>query len=61
MPKLNYVPPPPPIDKESSKTDETEKVKRVERLDVLSEKERNEMDFSKICEDDDVPPDLELI
>ena len=54
MPKLNFVPQPRP-----KQTQEQETRSRVERLEVLSQREKEEMDFSKICENYDLPPDLE--
>ena len=60
MPKLDYIPI--PVSKKNtniSEEEEKDKSKKAQRLEVTSEKERNEMDFSKICEADDLPPDLE--
>ena len=51
MPKLNFVPEP--------KKEMPELHPRAERLEVLSERERQEMDFSKICQNFDLPPELE--
>ena len=51
MPKLNYVPEP--------KKEVVEVKPRVERLEVLSEREKEKMDFSKICQNFDLPPELE--
>ena len=51
LPKLNFVPEP---------KKEKQAVKpRAERLEVLSEREKEEMDFSKICQNFDLPPELE--
>ena len=60
MPRLDYIPI--PVSKKYtniSEEEEKDKSKKAQRLEVASEKERNEMDFSKICEADDLPPDLE--
>ena len=52
MQKLDYTPPPPVF----------EGVKpAVERLEVASQRQQQEMDFSRICENNDLPPDLEPI
>ena len=62
MPKLNYIPH--PTNKENTNIihqDEMEGSKKIQMLEVASEKERNEMDFSKICENDELPPDLEPV
>ena len=56
MQKLNYVPPPKPL---SPEADETQP--RQQRLEAKSQREQQEMDFSKICENNDLPPDLEPI
>ena len=40
---------------------ELRKKNTEEKLEVMSEKERNEMDFSKIYKDDEIPPDLEPV
>ena len=37
------------------------KTKKTQMLEGSSEKTRNEMDFSKICEADNLPPDLEPV
>ena len=58
MQKLNYVP---PTRSRSPDTEEEERRPREERLEVKSEREKQEMDFSKICENNDLPPDLEPI
>ena len=62
MPKMNYIQIP------VSKRDtnilngiKEEETKNTQMLEVSSEKTRNEMDFSKICEADDLPPDLEPV
>ena len=54
MPKLNFVPEPEPK-KEMPELQQP----KAERLEVLSERERQEMDFSKICQNFDLPPELE--
>ena len=51
MPKLNFVPEP--------KKEMYEVPPRAVRLEVLSEREKEEMDFSKICQNFDLPPELE--
>ena len=51
MPKLNFVPEP--------KKEMQEVQPRPQRLEVLTEREREEMDFSKICQNFDLPPELE--
>ena len=51
MPKLNFVPEP--------KKEMHEDQPRAVRLEVLSEREKEEMDFSKICQNFDLPPELE--
>ena len=53
MPKLNYVPPPKP--------EPVEEKLKIQKLEVKSKREQEEMDFSKICENNDLPPDLEPI
>ena len=53
MPKLNFLPEP-----ESVKQIQETKP-RVQRLEVMTEREKEEMDFSKICENFDLPPELE--
>ena len=50
MQKLNFVPTPTVV--QDTKP-------RLERLEVMTEREKAEMDFSKICENYDLPPDLE--
>ena len=59
MQKLNYVAPP------RGRSPEAEEVRpagpRREKLEVRSQREQQEMDFSKICENNDLPPDLEPI
>ena len=52
MPKLNFVP-------EPKRELQVEVRPRAERLEVLSEREKEEMDFSKICQNFDLPPELE--
>ena len=52
MPKLNFVP-------EPKREMQVEVRPRAERLEVLSEREKEEMDFSKICQNFDLPPELE--
>ena len=60
MQKLNYVPPPPANERpESGSRDHSRPIRS--RLEVPSEREQQEMDFSKICENNDLPPDLEPI
>ena len=62
MPKLNYIHV--PVSKKDTDTiskDKKEITKKIQRLEVASAKARNEMDFSKICEADDLPPDLEPV
>ena len=54
MQKLDYTPPPPPPVFEGLKP-------AVERLEVASQRQQQEMDFSRICENNDLPPDLEPI
>ena len=51
LPRINYVAPPPapPAPRRPGR----------QRLEVASERERSEMDFSRICEQADLPPDLE--
>ena len=56
MQKLNYVPPPRGEAEEGRPAGP-----RQERLEVRSQREQQEMDFSKICENNDLPPDLEPI
>ena len=62
MPKLNYIQI--PVSKKDTNTvneiKETE-TKKTQMLEVSSEKTRNEVDFSKICEAADLPPDLEPV
>ena len=58
MQKLNYVP---PARDWSPETEEKPGPIRQERLEVKSQREQQEMDFSKICENNDLPPDLEPI
>ena len=58
MQKLNYIPPPRP---KSPEVEEGEPRPRQQRLEVKSQREQQEMDFSKICENNDLPPDLEPI
>ena len=55
MPKLNYVPPPKP------ELAQIEEKLKIQKLEVKSKREQEEMDFSKICENNDLPPDLEPI
>ena len=55
LPKLNYVPP-----KQELNSEVTAKNRR-ERLEVKSEREQQEMDFSRIVETNEEPPDLEPI
>ena len=57
MQKLNYVP---PARGWSPETEERPGPRR-EKLEVKSQREQQEMDFSKICENNDLPPDLEPI
>ena len=57
MQKLNYVPPPKPLSPE----EEIPPWPRQQRLEAKSQREQQEMDFSKICENNDLPPDLEPI
>ena len=57
MPKLNYVPPQ-KCEEDLPKEDFRPK---VERLDVKSQREQEEMDFSRIVELNEQPPDLEPI
>ena len=60
MPKLNYIHV--PVSKRDTDTISKEEVnKKIQRLEVASAKARNEMDFSKICEADDLPPDPEPV
>ena len=54
MQKLDYTPPPPPPVFEGVKP-------AAERLEVASQRQQQEMDFSRICENNDLPPDLEPI
>ena len=54
MPKLNFIPPP---QRSSENQNEANKAK----LEVMNKRQREEMDFSKICENNDLPPDLEPI
>ena len=62
MPKLSYVPTTATKNNEDIKHEDREaETKKIQKLEVSSEKERNEMDFSKICELDDNPPDLEPV
>ena len=62
MPKLRFVPTKATKTSEHIQHDEREREpKKIQNLEVSSEKERNEMDFSKICEMDDLPPDLEPV
>ena len=66
LPKLGYVPPPPRLQDEENVSkrgkkkmrghDFDEKLVQREHLEVRP----SEMDFSKIC-DDDQPPDLEPV
>ena len=58
MQKLNYVPPPGPL---SPEAEEGQPTPRQQRLEAKSQREQQEMDFSKICENNDLPPDLEPI
>lgn len=51
MPKLNFVP--------EQKKEMLEVKPKIEKLEVLSEREKEEMDFSKICQNFDLPPELE--
>ena len=57
MQKLNYVPPA----RDWSPETEERPGPRREKLEVKSQREQQEMDFSKICENNDLPPDLEPI
>ena len=57
MQKLNYVPPPRGWSPEA----EERPGPKHEKLEVKSQREQQEMDFSKICENNDLPPDLEPI
>ena len=57
MQKLNYVPPP----RGWSPGVEEKPGPKHEKLEVKSLREQQEMDFSKICENNDLPPDLEPI
>ena len=62
MPKLNYIQI--PVSKKDTDTVneiKEEETKKTQMLEVSTEKTRNEMDFSKICEADDLPPDLEPV
>ena len=60
MQKLNYIPTPASKNNtDRNQEDEPIESKKIQRLEVASEKKRNEMDFSKICETEDLPPDLE--
>ena len=57
MQKLNYIPPPPV----SPVHTQTEIKSKIEKLEVQSTREQQEMDFSKIIENNELPPDLEPI
>ena len=57
MQKLNYIPPPPV----SPVQTQTEIKSKNEKLEVQSTREQQEMDFSKIIENNELPPDLEPI
>ena len=62
MPKLNYIQI--PVSKKDTDTVneiKEEETKKTQMLEVSTEKTRNEMDFSKICETDDLPPNLEPV
>ena len=62
MPKVNYVPDNHrKVTKETASSVELRKKNTEEKLEVMSEKKRNEMDFSKIYKDDEIPPDLEPV
>ena len=55
MPKLNFIPPP------QRNSEDNIQIKKVQKLEVMNKRQREEMDFSKICENNDLPPDLEPI
>ena len=55
MPKLNFIPPP------QRNSEDNIQVQKVQKLEVMNKHQREEMDFSKICENNDLPPDLEPI
>ena len=57
MQKLNYIPPAPA----SPARTQNEIKSKIEKLEVKSEREQQEMDFSKIIENNELPPDLEPI
>ena len=57
MQKLNYIPPP----HVSPSKAQTEIKSKSEKLEVKSAREQQEMDFSKIIENNELPPDLEPI
>ena len=57
MQKLNYIPPAPA----SPSRTQNEIKSKIEKLEVQSTREQQEMDFSKIIENNELPPDLEPI